>query len=96
MQDAELASGSIPAAGARFQRAAGIDGTAEQTAEDILRKNGGRADREIVRDRGEVRAALVAQGVDRVAMTHEQFAEFAREEYAKWDGVIRSAGIKPD
>jgi fumarate reductase flavoprotein subunit len=46
--NAELASGSIPAAGTRFQRAAGIDGTAEQMAEDILRKNGGQADREIV------------------------------------------------
>ena len=44
----ELASGSIPAAGTRFQRAAGIHGTAEQMAEDILRKNDGQADREIV------------------------------------------------
>ncbi|HUN69377.1 MAG TPA: FAD-dependent oxidoreductase [Burkholderiales bacterium] len=44
----ELASGSIPAAGTRFQRAAGIEGTAEQMAEDILRKNRGQADREIV------------------------------------------------
>jgi fumarate reductase flavoprotein subunit len=46
--NADLASGSIPAAGTRFQRAAGIHGTAEQMAEDILRKNGGQADREIV------------------------------------------------
>jgi fumarate reductase flavoprotein subunit len=44
----ELASGSIPAAGTRFQRAANIDGTPEQMAEDILRKNKGQADREIV------------------------------------------------
>jgi fumarate reductase flavoprotein subunit len=44
----ELASGSIPAAGTRFQRAAGIEGTPEQMAEDILRKNKGQADRELV------------------------------------------------
>src|SRR5262245_43682687 len=44
----ELASGSIPAAGTRYQRAAGISGTAEDMAEDILRKNKGQADREIV------------------------------------------------
>ena len=44
----ELASGSVPAAGTRFQKAAGIEGTPEVMAEDILRKNGGRADRAIV------------------------------------------------
>jgi fumarate reductase flavoprotein subunit len=46
--NAELASGSIPAAGTRFQKAAGIEGTAHQMAEDILKKNRGQADREIV------------------------------------------------
>jgi fumarate reductase flavoprotein subunit len=46
--NAELASGSIPAAGTRFQRDADIAGTPEQMAEDILRKNRGQADREIV------------------------------------------------
>jgi len=40
--------------------------------------------------------ALVAQGVEPVAMTPDQFAAFAREEHAKWGGVIRSAGIKLD
>lgn len=44
----ELASGSIPAAGTRFQRALDIQGTAEEMAEDILRKNHGQAEREIV------------------------------------------------
>ncbi len=44
----ELASGSIAAPGTRFQRAAAIDGTAEQMAEDVLRKNHGQVDREIV------------------------------------------------
>lgn len=42
----------------------------------------------------EIGNALVAQGVEPVAMTPEQFAAFARAEYAKWGGVIRSAGIK--
>lgn len=45
----ELSSGSIPAAGTRFQKAAGIEGTPEQMAADILRKNRGQADPEIVR-----------------------------------------------
>lgn len=45
----ELASGSIPAAGTRYQKAAGVEGTPEQMAEDILRKNRGQADPEIVR-----------------------------------------------
>jgi fumarate reductase flavoprotein subunit len=43
-----LASGSIPAAGTRFQRALGIDGTPEQMADDVMRKNHGQADRGIV------------------------------------------------
>jgi fumarate reductase flavoprotein subunit len=47
--NAELASGSIPAAGTRYQKAAGIEGTPEQMAEDILRKNRGQADPQIVR-----------------------------------------------
>lgn len=44
----ELSSGSIVAAGTRYQKALGIDGTPEQVAEDILRKNKGRADPAIV------------------------------------------------
>lgn len=44
----ELASGSIAAAGTRFQKALGIEGTAEQMAEEVMRKNGGQADRAIV------------------------------------------------
>ena len=43
-----LASGSIAAFGTRYQQAAGITGTAEQIADDIMRKNHGQADREIV------------------------------------------------
>lgn len=44
----EIASGSIPAAGTRFQQAAGIAGTPELMAADILRKNHGQADPELV------------------------------------------------
>ena len=44
----ELASGSIPAAGTRFQKALGIDGSARQMSDDILKKNQGRADAAIV------------------------------------------------
>lgn len=44
----DLASGSIAAWGTRFQKAAGIAGTPEQMADDILRKNHGQADRAIV------------------------------------------------
>lgn len=44
----ELASGSIPAAGTRFQRARGIEGTAQQMADDVMRKNHGQADRGLV------------------------------------------------
>lgn len=44
----DLASGSIAAWGTRFQEAAGIAGTPEQMAEDILRKNHGQADPAIV------------------------------------------------
>lgn len=44
----DLASGSIAAWGTRFQKAAGIEGTPEQMADDVMRKNHGQADRAIV------------------------------------------------
>ena len=44
----------------------------------------------------EVGNALVAQGVEPAASTPEQFAQFTREEHAKWGAVIRAAGIKLD
>lgn len=44
----DLASGSIAAAGTRYQRAHGIESGPEEMAADILRKNHGRADPEIV------------------------------------------------
>jgi fumarate reductase flavoprotein subunit len=43
-----LSSGFIPAAGTRYQRAAGIDDSPELFAADILRKNHGEADPRIV------------------------------------------------
>lgn len=44
----ELASGSFPAAGTRFQRALGIEGSAEEMAADVMRKNHGQANADIV------------------------------------------------
>lgn len=44
----DLASGSIAAWGTRFQKTAGISGTPEQMADDIMKKNHGQADRAIV------------------------------------------------
>ncbi|MBI3965402.1 MAG: FAD-dependent oxidoreductase [Chloroflexi bacterium] len=41
-----IAGGYLQAAGTRFQRAAGIEDSPEQLAEDIRRKNGGRSDPE--------------------------------------------------
>jgi fumarate reductase flavoprotein subunit len=45
---AALSSGFIPAAGTRYQRAAGIDDSPERFAADILRKNHGEADARMV------------------------------------------------
>lgn len=110
-----LASGSIPAAGTRFQRALGIDGTPEQMADDVMRKNHAastwygifapagtpapvvaRLSSEVgkVVALPEIRSALVAQGVEPLASTPEQYAAFLREEHEKWGKVIRDAGIK--
>jgi fumarate reductase flavoprotein subunit len=47
--NAQIASGSLPAAGTHHQQAAGIEDTPELMAADILRKNKGRADPAIVR-----------------------------------------------
>lgn len=47
--NAEIASGSLPAAGTRHQRAAGVHDSVERMAGDILAKNHGQADERIVR-----------------------------------------------
>lgn len=44
----------------------------------------------------EVRAALVAQGVEAAGNSPEQYAAFLREEYAKWGRVIAEAGIRAE
>ena len=48
LSNTELSSGSIAAAGTRFQRALGIQGSVELMADDVMRKNKGQADRDIV------------------------------------------------
>jgi fumarate reductase flavoprotein subunit len=64
----EIASGSIPAAGTRFQHAAGIVGTPEQMAMDILRKNGGRADEKMVRELCRRSSQIIDILVDQVGL----------------------------
>lgn len=54
-----MSSGFIPAAGTRFQRAAGVEDSAEMMAEDIQRKNGNQADPEIVRTLAENSAEII-------------------------------------
>ena len=44
----------------------------------------------------EVRAALVAQGVEAAGNSPEQYAVFLREEHAKWGRVIAEAGIRAE
>jgi fumarate reductase flavoprotein subunit len=47
--NAEIASGSLPAAGTRHQRTAGVEDSVDRMADDILAKNKGQADAAIVR-----------------------------------------------
>jgi tripartite-type tricarboxylate transporter receptor subunit TctC len=44
----------------------------------------------------DVRDKMLAQGFEPVGDTPEQFAKFIREEIARWEKVIKSAGIKPE
>jgi tripartite-type tricarboxylate transporter receptor subunit TctC len=44
----------------------------------------------------DISAALVAQGVEPGGSAPGEFAEFLREEHAKWGKVIRASGIKLD
>ncbi len=44
----------------------------------------------------EVRARLEAVGAEVVAGTPEEFAEFQKQEAAKWAKVVRDAGIRPE
>jgi fumarate reductase flavoprotein subunit len=63
--NAEIASGSLPAAGTRHQREAGVDDSVARMAGDIMRKNGGHADPAIV-------AALCARSPQIVAIFEEE------------------------
>jgi fumarate reductase flavoprotein subunit len=60
--------GMVPAAGSRFQRAAGIDETPEALARDILRKNGGASDPGRTRHLAGVAPVLVEWLVDGVGV----------------------------
>jgi len=44
----------------------------------------------------DVRDKMLAQGFEPVGDTPEQFAKFIREEIARWEKVVKSAGIKPE
>jgi len=44
----------------------------------------------------DVREKLVAQGLDPVGDTPEQFAAFLRAEIAKWAKVVKASGARPD
>ncbi|OGK82297.1 MAG: hypothetical protein A2X52_21145 [Candidatus Rokubacteria bacterium GWC2_70_16] len=48
MSNAQISSGTLAAAGTRFQKAAGIVDAPERHAEDVIRKNHGRCDRDVV------------------------------------------------
>ncbi|NWO08727.1 MAG: FAD-binding protein, partial [Alteromonadaceae bacterium] len=54
-----MSSGFIPAAGTRFQKAAGVDDNPAQMSEDILRKNHNEADPDIVAALSEASAEVV-------------------------------------
>jgi tripartite-type tricarboxylate transporter receptor subunit TctC len=44
----------------------------------------------------DVRDKMLAQGFEPVGDTPEQFAKFIREEIARWEKVVKTAGIKPE
>jgi tripartite-type tricarboxylate transporter receptor subunit TctC len=44
----------------------------------------------------DVRDKMLAQGFEPVGDTPGQFAKFIREEIARWEKVVKSAGIKPE
>ena len=68
--------GMIPAAGSRFQRAAGIHETPEDLAADILRKNGSASDRETTLHLARTASHLVEWLVDEVGVALTFIADF--------------------
>jgi len=101
--------GMIPAAGTRFQRAAGITEPPEAMAADILRKNGGASDRETTLHLCRVAVELVEWLVDEVGVTlafvhdfkypaHSEFRMHAppsRTGAALWADLRRAASARP-
>ena len=68
--------GMVPAAGTRFQRAAGVVESPEAMAEDILRKNGHASDRETTLHLCRVAPALVEWLVDSVGVALDFVHDF--------------------
>ena len=66
-----IASNFIPAAGTRFQRAAGIDDTPDLLLSDILKKNKGRVDLRLARAICESSAETIHWLVDKVGVELE-------------------------
>src|SRR5947208_17052320 len=66
-----LSAGLIPAAGTRFQRAQGIEDSAELFAQDISRKAHGEANAKLVRAAASGAGPIVEWLVDRYAMPFE-------------------------
>jgi tripartite-type tricarboxylate transporter receptor subunit TctC len=44
----------------------------------------------------EIRARMLAEGAEPVAGSSQAFAEYIRAELAKWQRVVKSAGITPE
>lgn len=44
----------------------------------------------------DVREKMLAQGFEPVGDTPEEFARFIREEIARWEKVVKSAGVRPE
>jgi fumarate reductase flavoprotein subunit len=101
--------GMIPAAGTRFQRAAGIVEPPEALADDILRKNGGASDPGLTRHLCRVAAELVEWLVDDVGVALAFVGDFrypGHSEYRMhappgrtgaelWADLRRAAGREP-
>ena len=64
--NSSLSTGSVPAAGSRFQREAGIDDSAERMEADLLAISGGTDEPELVRRLSEVSAETVEWLIDTV------------------------------
>ena len=47
-------------------------------------------------DMPDIRKSLADQGGDAQGGTSEDFAAFMRKESARWDAVVKQAGIKPE